>query len=438
MPELIILIIAFLLLILIAVWGHFIKQNGSTIIVNNSQRDDTNVRLYHEHKAEIENDYQQGRIDDENYQYLIAELDKSLLQDIDENKKASTDDVIENKTISIIWPIILTLFILIFSFFMYNKSGAYQQLSQPVNVAQESHTGQPDQAKEMIAHIKSLIDLTVNDPENSDAWYGLGQAFVNIGEFDKAIESFDQVIRIEGEKAELLGAKAQAYYYKDGQKMSSNVQALIDKALAIDPTDASTNILIGMHNFMNENYLIAIKHWETVIHSSNQNVNIQALNEAVAEAKNRLLQGNNSQTNNGKMNTEGANQAPVENDKQGASGPQLTVSVDISEEIKNKLIQETDKTVFIYAVSSDAKHGRMPVAAIKLKASDLPVTVVLNDTKAMSPQAKISDVPSVNIYAVISASGGVGVKSGDYKAERLNTDVLTTEPVSLLIDTIVP
>lgn len=189
---------------------------------------------------------------------MITELEKSLLQDIDENKKASINDIIESKTISIIWPITLTLFILLFSFFMYNKSGAYVKLSQPLNVAQTPSRGEQYKAQEIITHIKSLIDLTVNDPENSDAWYGLGQAFVNIGKFDKAIESFDQVIRIEGEKAELLGAKAQAYYYKDGQKMSSNVQKLIDQALAVDPTDASTNILIGMHNFMNKNYPTAI------------------------------------------------------------------------------------------------------------------------------------------------------------------------------------
>jgi cytochrome c-type biogenesis protein CcmH len=213
--------------------------------------------------------------------------------------------------------------------------------------------------------------------------------------------------------------------------MSSNVQEFIDKALALNPTDASTNILMGMHNFMNQNYEIAIKHWETVINAGKPNVNTQALSEAVAEAKNRLLQGTNGQ------GTEQSDPAQTNNDESD-TGPQLTVNVDISENIKEQLIQGEDKIVFIYAVSSDAKHGRMPVAAVKMKASDLPVTVVLNDSKAMSPQAKISDVPAVNIYAVISASGSVGTKSGDFKTEQLNTDVLSTDPVSLLIDTVVP
>ncbi len=423
MPELIIFTVVFLLLILIVVWGHFIKRNNKTIIVNNSDRDDTNVTLYHEHKAEIENDFKQGRIDDENYQYLIAELDKSLLQDIEENKKASSNEVIENKTISIIWPASLTVFVLVFSFWMYNFNGAYQQLSQPLNQQASSE----DQAQQIIAQIKSIIDLTVKEPENSDAWYSLGQAFINIGEFNRAGEAFDKVMQIEGESAEIYGAKAQAFYYRDQQAMSDDVKNLIDKALALDPTDASTNILIGMHNFRNENYSLAIQHWETVINSNKTNVQSDALREAVNEAKNRLQQANNE---NGSVqaNTQEA----------AVSGPQLTVNVDLSEEIKQLLIQGEDKVVFIYAVSADAKHGRMPVAAVKLKASDLPVTIVLDDSKAMSPQAKLSDVPAVNIYAVVSDSGGVGVKSGDFKTELLNADVLSTEPVSLLIDTIVP
>lgn len=423
MPELIIFIVVFLLLILAVVWGHFIKQGKNTSIVDNSHRDDTNVTLYHEHKAEIEKDFQQGSIDEENYQYLLAELNKSLLQDIEENKKASASEVIENKNISIFWPVTLTFFILGFSFFMYHQSGSYEKLSQPMQTAQDHQMSEQDEAQKMIDYIKSLIDLTVKEPDNSDAWYGLGQSFINIGEFDKAIEAYDQVIRIEGESAEMLGAKAQAHYYKENQTISPTVQGYIDRALAIDPEDASTNILIGMHNFMNQNYEVAIKHWETVIHSGKTNVNAQALTEAVAEAKNRLLNPATTQP------------APM-NDT--ATGPQLSVNVDVSEEITNKLIQGEDKTVFIYAISSDTQNGRMPVAAVKMRASDLPTTIVLNDAKAMSPQAKISDVEKVHIYAVVSASGSVGIKSGDYKTELLNVSVDTAEPVSMVIDTIVP
>ena len=52
--ELIFIVIAFLLLILAVVWAPFIKQQESNISIDDTQRDETNVRLYHEHKAEIE------------------------------------------------------------------------------------------------------------------------------------------------------------------------------------------------------------------------------------------------------------------------------------------------------------------------------------------------------------------------------------------------
>ena len=77
MIELIITIVVFLLLILVVVWGHFLRSNQTKLAPVENLRDETNVRLYHEHKAEIEKDYQKGNVDEENYQYLLSELEKS-------------------------------------------------------------------------------------------------------------------------------------------------------------------------------------------------------------------------------------------------------------------------------------------------------------------------------------------------------------------------
>ncbi|MFT5299176.1 MAG: cytochrome c-type biogenesis protein CcmH, partial [Colwellia sp.] len=83
-------------------------------------------------------------------------------------------------------------------------------------------------------------------------------------------------------------------------------------------------------------------------------------------------------------------------------------------------------------------RGRMPLAAVKILTSDLPITVVLNDSRAMTPQAKLSDVDTVHIYAVVSAKGGAGINSGDYKAELNNVAVNTTEPLNLVVSSKVP
>jgi cytochrome c-type biogenesis protein CcmH len=420
--ELIFIIIAFLLLILAVIWAPFIKQQENNISIDDTQRDETNVRLYHEHKAEIEKDFKQNNIDDENYQYLLTELDNTLLQDM-ENQDLENSTPQDTKAMGIAWPVGLSVFILFFSFYLYGEIGTYEKLTNMTAPAPMEQSTNPE--KQAINEIKQLMDVTKTEPENSDAWYRLGQSLVTVSEFESALKAYDQVLRIEGPQADVYGAKAQATYYMNEQKIDTRVQGFIDQALKIDPNDPSTNILLGMHNFIAANYEVAISHWQRVVDSEKQNVNKQALIEVIEEAKTRLANPD-------------AITAKTSDTQVTVSGPQLTVNVKLSDEILEKLSQETDKTVFIYAISSDTSRGRMPLAAVKILASDLPITIVLDDSRAMTPQAKLSDVDIVHIYAVVSAKGGAGINSGDYKAELNNVAVNTTEQLNLVISNIVP
>jgi cytochrome c-type biogenesis protein CcmH len=79
----------------------------------------------------------------------------------------------------------------------------------------------------------------------------------------------------------------------------------------------------------------------------------------------------------------------------------------------------------------------MPLAAVKLNTSDLPITITLSDKDAMTPQSTLSSVKLVNINAVASKQGGAGIKPGDYKAQVFNIDVKSEETLNLIIDTVV-
>lgn len=428
MIELIIAIVAFLLLIIIIIWAHYLRTAQLTKISVVSQRDETNVRLYHEHKAEIEKDYKAGGIDQENYQYLLDELEKSLLQDIEQNADEPSYKDKDIKNLSIAWPIGLTLFVLFFSFAFYLKTGTYQQVNSAQTSDQAQHHEGLNEEEQILVRIKKLQTSLEKEPENAEIWYELGQTLVGAGDFENALSAFDRVIEIEGEHADLLGAKAQATYYLNNQKIDDKVQDLIDRALALDPTDPSTNILLGMHNFINQHYQKSISYWQRVIDSHRDNVNVGALQEAINQAQDRLVL-------TGKE-TGAEEDAKNATQDESTQGPQLVLNISLSDEIAQALSQGEDKIVFVYAVP--ANGGRMPVAAVKIKASDLPTTIILNNTKAMSPQANLSSVEQVHIYAVVSSTGGVGIKSGDYKAEQKEVQVNRTEPINLIIDVIVP
>jgi len=416
--EIVLIAFIFIALLLLIVWLPFFKKAKENNQSKQGLRDETNVVLYKEHKTEIEKDYSDGAIDEESYQYLLAELDNSLLQDVTASEKTQVKNT---NHFSVLWPISLSLFVVAFSVAVYLKQGTLDSIiTTPMasSANQEGLQSSETQQEEMLAYIKSLQQKIDTNSDDSKAWYSLGQAFVGVGEFDLAIHAFEEVVRIEGEHADLFGAIAQATYYRNNQQIDGQVQTLIDKALALDSNDPSTNILLGMHNFISQEYSTAIEYWQRIIDDNRQSVNVEALKEAVNEAKRRL----------GSEVSQTPSTAAID-------GPELNLSVRLSDDIMAQLANGEDRVVFVYAIPTDGQ--RMPLAAIKLMASDLPKDVVLNNSTAMSPQSNLSSVSKVNIYAIVSKDGGAGIKPGDFKAEVQNIPVDKTETINVVIDSLV-
>ena len=427
--EIALIILVFIALLLYIVWLPFFKgvnSNSAQEKPKSNIRDETNVQLYTEHKAEIEKDFSDGGIDEENYQYLLAELDNSLLQDIEAAEKESKV-IVSSKRFSVLWPLSLSLFIIAFSITLYLKQGTLTALIATPSIEQSNQQDQMSddqraqvQQEQVMAYIKKLQQHLEKNEDDGEAWYNLGQTLVSAGEFPMAITAYEQVIRIEGEQADLLGAIAQAHYYRKNQQIDEQVQNFIDRALALDVNDPSTNILLGMHNFIGKEYEKAIGYWQRVIDAKRQGVNSNALQEAVKEAKSRL----------GLPDT--ADNEPVQ---PTVEGPKLSVSVSLSDDVVQQLAKGEDRIVFVYAIPTDGQ--RMPLAAVKLMASDLPKVITLSNDNAMSPANNLSSVSAVNIYAIVSKLGGVGIKSGDFKAEIQNIAVDNTETINLIVDSLV-
>ena len=404
---------------LLIVWRIFSSSKDTVGAENINIRQETNVTLYHEHLAQLEADLAEGSIEQDSYLQLKAELDKTLLQDANSTRTLNE----EQNTRSWLWPLVIALSVVSFSFFSYMKLGSYQLLNTPVAIESTDHSQlTPEQ---MLAfRLQQLEQVVADEPENAEAWFSLGQAYISVGKFDNAIAAFDKVMEQVGEHAEILGPKAQAMYYKNDQQIDAGVQRVIDQALALDSLDPATNILLGMDSFSHQDFAKAVQYWEVVLNSERPGISTDALADAVEEAKNQLRLSNES--------------APLVNDNKTSdmSLPHLTVEVSLASSLQEQLISGDDKTVFIYAIAADGP--RMPLAAVKIKTSDLPVTIVLDDSQAMTPQMRLSSVNKVHIYAVVSMQGSVGIKSGDFKAEMLNVDTMTKTPITMEISIQVP
>jgi cytochrome c-type biogenesis protein CcmH len=83
--------------------------------------------------------------------------------------------------------------------------------------------------------------------------------------------------------------------------------------------------------------------------------------------------------------------------------------VSLSPALKSKVA--ADDTVFIFARA--AQGPRMPLAILKRKASELPITFTLDDSTAMSDELKLSKFEMIVVGARVSKSGNAMPQSGD-------------------------
>ena len=113
----------------------------------------------------------------------------------------------------------------------------------------------------------------------------------------------------------------------------------------------------------------------------------------------------------------------------------LIVTVDINPELKSRTAPA--QTVFIYAKA--VRGPKAPLAAVKTQVVDLPFTVTLDDSKALTPMFRLSNFKDVQVSAHVSQRGQAIRGSGDF--EGVSPEITLGEmnkPVMVIIDHLIP
>jgi cytochrome c-type biogenesis protein CcmH len=112
----------------------------------------------------------------------------------------------------------------------------------------------------------------------------------------------------------------------------------------------------------------------------------------------------------------------------------LKVEITLSPEMRQKA--KPDDLLFIYAKAMSGPP--MPLAAVRKKVSDLPLSINLDDSMAMMPQMKLSRFPQVLVGARISLSGSPTAQSGDLEGEIGAVSPGQAETVKVVINSVHP
>ena len=166
---------------------------------------------------------------------------------------------------------------------------------------------------------------------------------------------------------------------------------LINQALKLDPDNLMALWLSGTAAYNVNNYKAAVQAWEKLAKQIPPNTDeARAIQGSIAEARSK-----------------GGLAAPAQN-LIASSGKNISGKIELSAELKSKI-----KPGDIVMVIARKPGERMPVAVLKVPASDFPMSFALNDSLAMNPSAPLSQLTEANVEVRISKTGMARPEPGD-------------------------
>jgi cytochrome c-type biogenesis protein CcmH len=383
-----------------------------------------NVSIFQHRLAELQLEKDQLLLTDESFNELKLELEKNLLSDAALIVKPNQHRQKTKRRFLIV--IIICLLLPMFSLGFYAKYGHYDDLIWSEK-NRELNALKGDQRPTLEQAIVMLEAELERAPENAEGWYMLAGSYMSASEFNKGAQAFNNVLKHLPEQspqyASVVGQYAQALFFVEN-KVSEKVKVQIQRALAIDNSEVISLGLLGIEAFEQAQYQQAINYWKKALVNAQPNA-VQGLESGIAKAEQELakLGVTPAKAETVLEKTVEKNEEKVEKSKL-----KVIVDVEITEQLKNELDENT--TIFVFAKPI---AGRIPLAALKLRVGDLPKRVVLDDSLAMLPTAKISMQKKVEVSARISLSGQPQSQSGDYESNVLILDVSEVDSASKLL-----
>lgn len=248
------------------------------------------------------------------------------------------------------------------------------------------------QTETMLAELRRKLAA---NPSDADGWAMLGRSYLLLGRHADAIEALDKLRALRPDDAQALVDLADAKAMVAGRNLRGEPEALIARALELDPKNLKALALGGTVAFDRGDYLAAAKFWETAIASGDPQSELAVnLRAGVDEARQRAGV---------------AVPLAVAPAASAAAGAKVTGRVTLSPALAAQA--RPDDTVFVFARAVDGP--RMPLALLKKRVADLPLDFALDDTLAMSPMARLSGATQVVVGARVSRSGQAAPQPGD-------------------------
>ena len=362
----------------------------------------SHITVYREQLSELERELEQGSLDPAGFDLSKEELTQRLMEDAPANEAATEAKPAQR----VRWLIaLMALVIPVAAFSVYLFVGTPMALD-PALMAQANGDEQMTPQK-LEAMAEQLAQRLEKEPNNAEGWVMLGRIQRALARYDQADAALQKALALE-RNDDIVVERAEVLAQKNNGSFKGEPWAIINGVLKADPQNGNALLLAGSAAFSEGRFKDALAFWEKVrglLPASSPD--LPALAEAIDKAREQLglpaqapLSTANAPASAGVVNS-------TSNGTERLTG-RVTLGPELASQVSPK------DTVFIYA--NAAEGPRMPLAIIRTTVDKLPYDFVLDDSLAMNPQMKLSQVKSVMVRARISKTGNAMPQAGDFGA----------------------
>ena len=394
--------------------------------VESIAREQSNLAILRDARAELEADLANGVISPEQYEGSRAELDRRVLEDTraieGESATSQRSGAMTAAFVAAVLPITAVVLYLTLGTPMALAPDAGRTAGAPQD---EQHATSPQQIEAMIEQVKQKLAA---DPNNVEGWVVLARTYYVTGRADEAVKAYAKATALVPGDADLLADYADALGVAQGRSLEGKPEEMIMRALKADPGHWKANALAGTVAFNRKQYAKAAEYWERAKAAVPPDSPIaQSIGGSLAEARQLAGMPVGPAAAPGPATPTAAAPLP------GAGSSRVAGRVTLAPTLAASV--QPDDAVYVFARASAG--SRAPLALLRKQVKDLPLEFALDDSMAMAPNMKLSDHGEVVVGARISRTGSPMPASGDF--EGLSAPVkIGTSGMALTIDKRIP
>ncbi|WP_316369297.1 c-type cytochrome biogenesis protein CcmI [Candidatus Thiodiazotropha sp. CDECU1] len=396
--------------------------------------DELNLAVFKQQLAELDSDLAAGMLDQARYDAARKDLEKELLSDVSE--EAQQSDSKSSGQVMALSALAIPLAALVIYLFIGSPEIIQRLASQPAGMPTAS-TQSPPQGDSMQnlppmeELVKRLATKLQEQPDNQEGWVMLGRSYMAMNDASAAINAFERAMQISDENIGLLLAYAEAIASNTGNDFTGRAAPMVEKAFQLEPENPNVLWIAGILAYQRADFQGALDRWSALREMLKpQSAELESVNSALDDVRSQL--GLPAEEPALPSIAQAKKPAPVKDP--AAAGKSVKVEISLSPEMRDKA--KPDDLLFIYAKAMSGPP--MPLAAVRKRVSDLPLSISLDDSMAMMPQMKLSKFSEVSVGARISLSGNPTAQSGDLEGEISAVSPGQAEIVKVVINSVHP